>query len=177
MNDTAQHVDQLISAYVEGQLSRDEMMQVGNHIARCDRCREIFARHEQLAEDLRLTMKHFPPVRSEQVEGMWQAIRQQRQPIRMRAITPRLIPLMASLALILGILIAPLFSIQPVAAASTSAALPEVNPPFIPTGVAEAVTAESIATPQPVPQQPVTPALVFSPPYPLQAVPPTAENH
>jgi hypothetical protein len=177
MNDRDQHIDQLVSAYVEDQLSRREMIVVRGHIARCDRCREMLARHEQLSDDLRLIMKHSPPVRAEQIDGMWAAIRQQRQPIRLTAITPRLIPVTASLILILAMMVTPLFSKSTAAAAATSARLPEIDTPFIPTNITEPITAESIATPQPDQQAPVTPAIYLSPQYLPQAVPPTAIDH
>jgi hypothetical protein len=177
MNDRTQHIDHLIGAYVEDQLSRRETILFRGHIARCDRCRAMLARHEQLSDDLRLSMKHFPPIGAEQIDSMWAAIRQQRQPIRLSAITPKLIPVMASLILIAAIMVTPLFSKSTAAAATTSARLPEIDMPFIPTNIAESITAESIATPQPDQQAPVTPAIYLSPQYLPQAVPPTAIDH
>ncbi len=177
MNDMAQHVDHLVSAYIEGQLSRSDMIGVRDHIARCDRCRETLARHERLSEDLRLVMKHFPPVKAGQIDGMWETIRQRRQPIRVRTFTPKLIPMTASLILILAMMVTPLFSRSTAAAASTSARLPEINTPFIPTDMTEPITAEIMATPQPEQQTPVTLTTVLSFQQPLQAVPPTAIDY
>ncbi|MBN1119808.1 MAG: zf-HC2 domain-containing protein [Anaerolineae bacterium] len=178
MNDTAQHIDHLICAYVEGQLASSDVIAVRNHIARCDQCRETLARHERLSEDMRLAMKHFPPLRAGQIDSMWQNIRQQRQPIRRRtAITPKLIPMMASLILILAMMVTPLFSKSTAVAASNSAIYPEMNTPFIPTEMTEPITAEIMTTPQPERQTSVTPAIELSPQQPLIAVPPTALDY
>jgi anti-sigma factor RsiW len=177
MNNMAQHVDHLIGAYVEGQLSRSEIIAVRSHIARCGRCRETLARHERLAEDLRLAMKHFPPLRAGQIDGMWTAIRQRRQPIRVRTFTPKLVPMVVSLILILAMMVTPLFLTSTAAAASTSALYPEMNTPFIPTEMTEPITVEIMATAQPEQQTPVTPAIESSPQQPLIAVPPTESDY
>lgn len=176
------HVGHRLAAYVEGQLSDRQAQRVRKHIVRCDACRAKLARHERLATDLRLALRHDVRLSPRRVEALWEALRT--RPIRRtRWTAPRAL---APVLLALLLLATPFLMGHPVAGAQAQTLpgtllLPDIDTALAPPagalgGIATSVTsghglstatfpasarltAQASRTPLPGPSIPPAPAI------------------
>jgi anti-sigma factor RsiW len=117
------HVDDLLSAYVEGQLSARQAALVRRHVADCQSCREKLAHHERLSADLRLILGQTLVPRNDQIALWWSAVN---KPVALPAFRP-LSALLWPVGLALLALVLPLavgFTVSAVAALPTPAGTP-----------------------------------------------------
>jgi anti-sigma factor RsiW len=70
----SRHVDRLLTAYVEGQLTSTQAALVRQHLAECDGCRSKLANRERFVSDLNLALAYSPRPRQAQIEEWWRAI-------------------------------------------------------------------------------------------------------
>jgi anti-sigma factor RsiW len=103
------HVNRLLAAYVDGQLSSDDASVVYHHLRSCRRCRARLAGYEQMSIDLRVTLNAQLPAHPADVRRWWQAISRARmqpaRPSRLLMLAPALmvtvvlgLPLITSLS-------------------------------------------------------------------------------
>ncbi|MBN1426893.1 MAG: zf-HC2 domain-containing protein [Anaerolineae bacterium] len=69
----SKHVNHLLAAYVEKQLSPEQAVRVYQHVIECSDCRARLAQHEQLAGDLQTLLGQGPSLRPGQVQQLWLA--------------------------------------------------------------------------------------------------------
>lgn len=117
------HVDDLLPAYVEGQLSAKQAALVRRHVADCRFCREKLARHERLSADLRLVLGQAVMPRDTQVMLWWSVINKPVALPAFRSLSSLLWPIgLALLALVLPLVMG--FTVSVVAALPTPAGTP-----------------------------------------------------
>lgn len=97
----SKHVDHLLAAYVEQQLRPEQAARVYQHVLECPRCWAKLARHERLADELRLSLGQWPVLRPNRVRQLWLATSAGPITLTHRQNTGMLLPLVLSLLLLL----------------------------------------------------------------------------
>ncbi len=117
------HVDDLIAAYVEGQLSSKQVALVRQHVAACQSCREKLALHERLSADLRLILGQALVPPSNRVMLWWRVVNKPISPPVLRPLSSLLWPVaLTLLALVMPLTIG--FGVSAVAASPTPGGTP-----------------------------------------------------
>ena len=95
----SRHVNHLLAAYVDGQLSAAQAARVFNHLRTCQACRDRLSVYDHLADDLRLSLGSWPQASRNDVNRWWDRIAQARvhrqEPRRVRTFAPALVLILA----------------------------------------------------------------------------------
>lgn len=97
----SKHVDHLLAAYVEQQLKPERAARVYQHAVRCPRCWARLARHERLADELRLSLGQWPGLQPGRARQLWLATSAAALAPTNRQNTSILFPLVLGLLLLL----------------------------------------------------------------------------
>lgn len=70
----SRHVDHLLAAYVDGQLTNRDTARVYNHLRGCQPCRDRLTTYERLSDDLKLVLNDRPQASRGDVDRWWAGI-------------------------------------------------------------------------------------------------------
>jgi putative zinc finger protein len=100
------HVDGLLPAYINRELSLDESAHVYRHLLACQRCRVALTTHQNLASDVRDTLTLSSNPRAIELQVWWRQIRVASRPVSAR----RQVPIMARVMLSLVVVALPMMA-------------------------------------------------------------------